>query len=242
MQNRFMKFISSANQVILFFAVIVIGGVYFYEVVLWDIFREQIPSVPDGVKIHQADEAISEPSKPTYRKIFDRRLNDVFIFKIESDAINPDSKRKTGFKGEVKFKAPSLKYAYRYRSDRTVNILFVPENSEGYALFENDCLITEVEFVRTHEEQKWTHDLKLNLYCVVNSDTNNDGFLGKDDRQDIYASEYNGKNLILIMKNILDYSLTGNNEVLLIQENENDQLFYIYSVESGEIKKLKSQI
>jgi hypothetical protein len=85
-----------------------------------------------------------------------------------------------------------------------------------------------------------SHVVDKNLYVVADNDSNGDGFLSEEDAQNLYSSEYNGKNLKLILKDILDYRTIDDHELLILKEGGEQVEFYYYDLKSETLIKLNT--
>ena len=78
--------------------------------------------------------------------------------------------------------------------------------------------------------------MKKNLYGAIREDTNHDGYLSSDDREDFYVSDYNGRNLKLVLEDATGWQVIRDNTVFITQGKREAHKFYIYDVVADELK------
>ncbi|MBN2703047.1 MAG: hypothetical protein JXR23_02455 [Pontiellaceae bacterium] len=183
--------------------------------------------------ITSEDEGITVPAP---KADFVSKIKDVLVFSLRSDAIDR--------RGSLGFAKARLSMLENGSYPSVVNILFVNISGERRKLFESDRLIAGWAFC-SHQQasvKSSSYSLGKNLYIVVDEDTNDDGSLSEDDQRNLYASDYDGANLKLIMEDISSYRMIDDNEVLISQDNGETEDFYFYNVETDELVKLNTQV
>lgn len=233
MFNKLFTFIIAANQIIIFITIIVIG-------VYWAMSLKRYSPEPNKVALVSKAEQKSDSKKTVRSKEFEYRINDVLIFTVRSEVIDLNAKHSNGNK--LLRRSVTVSSKYRYNSDQIVNVMFVSEGKERRMLFENDRLITDIKAVNFKQEQRYDYILNKNLYTTVDTDSNGDGYLGEDDEETLYASDYNGEHLELILTGISKYTLIGADKVLITKGEKHKKQFYVYNVESGEIQPIDTDL
>ena len=186
---------------------------------------------------------------PSPKADFSRKVKDVLIFKLRSDTI--DRRGSLGSDDDVLSDAMcdvSAEECGSYSPVSIVNLLFIHMSGESHKLFKSDRLISSMDFYCYQQDNEQTYSgysrysLDKNLYITVDEDSNGDGFLSKDDQQDLYASDYDGTNLELIMEDISEYKVIDDNEVMILRKNGKTEDFYLYNAESNKLVKLNTQV
>jgi len=170
-------------------------------------------------------------------------IKDYYIFEIlNSKVINDNSykirqnnnelKSYSGFDGDV---PPAYNSGLR---DQTVNLLFVSnKTNEKTILFNNNILLADIYYYNLDNINS-TYKVSKNIYEIISEDTNNDKFMDALDRKDLYVSDYNGKKLSLILKNILNYNVVADNLILIKIIERNNMKFYIYNLIDNNLKEI----
>jgi len=73
---------------------------------------------------------------------------------------------------------------------------------------------------------------------VAKYDSNNDGFLNRNDKKELFVSEYDGTNLMSVMDDIKGYEVVDNDIVLIYAAPNLDTLYFIFNIKTGELQKL----
>lgn len=239
MKSKILAFIEKANQVLLF-----IAAITFITIVCIEFLDHLIDRSynPPKIKISkEGDEASGKALEPHYIKAYVTQLNDVYIFSICSDNINPNIYHKpiSKYKNEEK-QAYFSGSSGNPIADNTVNLIFV-EGDTNKPLLKQDAYISLFSEAKLDDEQ-YEYRFDKNIYLIATVDTNNNGYLDEGDQRDLYVSNYNGVGLERVLENVTGYRLTGNNRLLITQGNETNKQFYTYQVNSGEPKRLNTDI
>lgn len=218
MIKKIIQHLSSVNQV-LFFIIAIMLIASFVRTPKSPSKEAENKKEPRGVRI-QDPEALQERVITTR---YFKKLKDVLVFWIEADYVDPSVKRNS---------ALSNIPADRLYLD-ALNILFVSDTGNSYTLFDYDRLIRRVDLLITD---------KYNLYVVVDSDTNSDGFLGDEDSINLYISDYNGKNCEMIFEDMNHYKHVDENKIMIVQDASSGQKYYLYHFETNELKMIDTEL
>jgi hypothetical protein len=214
---KFMDFIPKFNQVIFF-----LGSVSVLLFLSAIFIRELISSNGSNTGLQVLKTKLDKDVFP--QKTYFMSIKDVHIFKVTSKSIYLAESNQMS-------EVASL-YGGNYREANVVNLLFSSENGTKLKLFESDRLITRIEPARFNKEQGYPV-LNKHLYSVVSQDNNSDGYLNKDDRVDLYVSDYDGRNLKLIHENIKEIEIIEDNKIMITGSNIDNGEFFIYDLASG---------
>ena len=222
-----MGFIEKSNKVLLFFAaifVIILVG----RDVLRDIMRKDYS--PPTVQVIKSDDAQAIEQKAKLEKQYVGLIKDVHIFEITSDRVIQEQPYGSSAERIVISSSFDL-------SENAVNLMFSKIGEQRKLLFEKNALI--VEFSPSRDKQtQYEEILSKNVYLVAKYDSNNDGFLNRNDNKELLVSEYDGSNLTSVMDDIKDYEVVDNDLVLIYSASDTDTLYFIFNIRTGELQKL----
>ncbi|RVT40518.1 hypothetical protein EMM73_19610 [Rheinheimera sediminis] len=222
-----MGFIEKSNKVLLFFAaifVIILVG----RDVLRDIMRKDYS--PPTVQVIKSDDAQAIEQKAKLEKQYLGLIKDVHIFEITSDRVVQDQPYSSSAESIVISSSFGL-------SENAVNVMFTKIGEQRKLLFEKNALI--VEFSPSRDKQtQYEKILSKNVYLVAKYDSNNDGFLKRNDKKELLVSEYDGTNLMSVMADIKGYEVVDNDIVLIYAASDLDTLYFIFNIKTGELQKL----
>jgi len=226
-----MNFIEKSNKVLLFiaaiFVIIAIG-----KNVVRDLFSKDY-SEPK-VQVIKQDDTQKENQKINLEKRYVGKIKDVHLLEVTSDRIIEEQ----SFSANANMIVVSSSLGL---SSNAVNLMFTKVGEKNNLLFDRNALIVEFSPTQINETQ-YQKILNKNLYSVAKLDSNNDGFLNKQDKKDLLISEYDGLKLTTVMENIEGYRIIENNSVLIYTAKESDTLYYIFNVLTGELLKLDTNL
>lgn len=233
MIKKIIQTISSINQFLLFIAAILIIALVTFEFV--GSLNRNSDYEEDKVEIVQAEQKEDSPIKTVHYSNFTHIVGDTYVFEVMSTKIDPSIKHRSSSSsygmGKPSGPSPSL-----------VNIMFVVPEKPNYMLFEQNCLISHFRRASLKKSRSWDKVMSKNLYNVINEDSDNDGFLSRDDRTDFYVSDPTGHNLKLVLKDIEDKDEIADNKLLLTQGERMNPKYYLYDVVSDELSLLDTNI
>lgn len=222
-----MGFIEKSNKVLLFFAaifVIILVG----RDILRDFMRKDYS--PQTVKVIKSDDAQSIEQKAKFEKQYVGLIKDVHIFEVTSDSVVQDQTHS--------FSAEKIVISSSFGlSENVVNLIFTKIGEQRTLLFEKNALIVEFSPSRDTQTQ-YEKILTKNVYLVAKYDSNNDGFLNRNDKKELLVSEYDGKNLMSVMDDIKGYEVVNNDIVLIYAASDLDIEYFIFNIKTGELQKL----
>lgn len=222
-----MGFIEKSNRVLLFFAAILVIILVGKEV-LRDIMRKDYS--PPTVQVINSDDTSAIERKVKLEKQYVGLIKDVHIFEITSNAVVQEHP----YSASVERLVISSSYDL---SNNAVNLMFTKLGQQRKLLLENNALV--VEFSPSRDKQtEYEKTLSKNIYSVAKYDSNNDGFLDQNDKKELLVSEYDGSNLTSIMDDINGYEIVDNDTVLIHRTLEQDTLYFILDVKTGELQQL----
>jgi len=230
MKTKIIDFITKSNHVIFF-----VGSLLFMTFLATMLIKEMIR--PDysnrGVEIAKQIDNENKTIDIKYEKSYFQSIKDIHIIKVTSERIMVNEDKSNS-------KLLSL-FDGGYDDRNTVNLIFSSESGSNLKLFENDLLITNIETAR------FTSDTNLplldkNIYSVVISDSNEDGFLKYNDNKDLYLSDYNGEGLELIMSGIQNSRVIANNRLLISKLETEVSEMYLYDIIGKKTTKLNTDI
>jgi len=114
--------------------------------------------------------------------------------------------------------------SYRYDSRASKNVLFIngKTNDSKWLFPSNDQLINNFgSFPQGYEYIRESNKEIFIFYQVINSDTNNDGVLTKDDKQNLAVSKISGLNYKVIIENvdrIISKDIVGLNDLIIVYQ------------------------
>jgi hypothetical protein len=182
--------------------------------------------------------------KVVYKQYYLGRINDVYIFKIVSDSILRNESHE-----DIEGMGLLNHFSGGLSTDNTVNVLFIDKHGINRRLFKKDHLIKDYTLANSHDTRpKEIYDsnsqfkLDKNIYLAMEDDSNQDGFLSKQDHKNLYLSDYNGDDTKLLMKNVENYSLVNNNQLLIVKYRKKIKEFYLYDIINLELKLLNNSL
>ena len=221
-----MAFLSVANQFLFFFAVLIVIGLMLKPVIS-SLFKADY--APPKIKVVDSTDSQESSIDVEYRIFFKEDIMDVFVFEISANAI------------ETKKKGTVVNM-FEYYGDKfeTVNLLFAPKSGESYNLMENNAYIISASFYKSGENSY--QKLSKNLYLIVSDDTNGDGFLSTKDSADLFMSDYNGKNMSVVLKGVETFDVIQDDLLLIEKKSEGKKLFYTFNVLTKKLFQLDTKI
>lgn len=238
MKDNIMKFISKANQIIFFLVAVGLALVLLFNLVSSWLVN---PWQPQQVKVIESDTKDGQVQAVVeYLKVHAGKIKDTHIFELYSNYIQ------SGFKHEMKLQEDADEMMDYYSGDSkrlmsVVNIMFVDSNDVKNMLFEKDVMILNRRYANFNKEYV-SKRVAFNLYNVVSKDSNGDGVLDDNDKQDLYRTLYNGQQRVRIMDDIYSYEIIGDDLLLISHEENNEMQFYEYNLKSGMLRKLNTEI
>lgn len=238
-------YICKANQIIFFLVALVVVAMMGFKLIKTIITPPYTPPQVKVVDDQPSNQGLIE--KAPYGVMFALKINDVFIFKLTRELIV----RSTGDEGLKMFDAYSSgKSKGEYIDHEVVNFLFVYNEGENKKLFDDDMYITSYRFAEfednamnatsaRNEYRRYEIKLPINLYTVIASDTNNDGYFGENDHKSLYRSDYSGKSLHKISDNIQDYDVLDKNTLLLRLESDD---YFEYKISEDSLTQIDTKI
>jgi len=223
--NKVMSFISKANQVIFFFAVLIVIVILSYQL-LSSLFKT--PYTPPKIQIVDKDSQKKNDVEVKYKVDFERSIMDVLVFEISANAI------------ETKQESTMLSMFEYSNKFQTVNLLFSSKSGASYKLMENNAYIRRASFYKLKDDSR--DKLSKNFYLIVSNDTNGDGFLSKKDDSNLFLSDYNGKNMALVLKGVNDYQVIQDNLLLIEKVSRKNKVFYTYDVLTNTLLQIDTNI
>lgn len=137
-------------------------------------------------------------------------------------------------------------YSYdedRYQDGPVVNLIFLTGTQPGRVLFDKPAYVGRFDYPRSREDslERWV------TYHIAFEDTNKDGRLDSDDRDDLYVSDLDGSNLRRVLPTgmrLLDVGAVGDGRHLLVtalevpedwrgSDDELPQRAFLYDVLTG---------
>ena len=231
MSSKFFNFILKANQILFF--IVAIG--VFIAFIISIIPRNYEPPSVKIEKISNLHKAKQDKKKTMYTKSFYSKIKDVYIIKIQTDKII--------HKDKVLRHASMLSSGYNNEYG-LVNLLFVKEENIKYKLLKKDAYIVSFKTIRSNETMNHAYEnnyfqLDKNIYSIIQKDTDKDSTLSMKDQQDFYISDYDGKNLKNILKNIKQYKVVDDNTILITNKED---LFYMFNIITNKLVLLDTNI
>lgn len=232
--KKLLTFISTVNQFLIFLAVVL-----FIVVAGKDLFRDFFePSYEEPqVKIIEKTGEAKEEVQIKYETKFNIKLLDVYIFNLSSDAIEVKPGPNLGDSRLRMFSAVGRNVYQK------VNLLFVPKLGSSYLLMKDNAYIIKTSFYDVSKDKKrYKKNLSKNLYLIISKDKNADGFLNSDDdTADLYVSDYNGKNLKVVLKGVENYQIIDDNFLMIEAKEKSGTTFYTYDILTKELLKLDTK-
>ena len=234
--KKVLAFVTSANQLLIFLAVLLfifVAGSKFVKNIFESSYEEP------NIKIIDDSGDTKNVVQVKYKTNFNKVIKDVYIFDVSSDSIKIISGpelRDSDTKLNMFSGGSSITY-------QKVNLLFVPKLGSSYLLMKNSALITKTSFFDESKElYRLDRKLSKNIYLIISKDTNKDGFLSRDgDKADLYISDFNGKNLSLVLKEVEDYELIQDNLIMIEVREKSGILFYTYDLLTKKLFKLDTK-
>ena len=232
MINKIFKVIGQINQ-LFFFLALLLFTIFVVIPMLPFLTNKPQQAVKIEANVKKTEQSTPEIKEVIYAKIFQDKIKDVYVFKVTADtSSNSKDNNKKG-------KRSSSSYSRGYNNSKIVNILFVKEQGESHKLLDENRLILATTYTQDEKDNTRGHFiLDKNLYTIVETDSNQDGFLTAEDKKNLYISDYNGQNMHLIMNDITNFSLVGEDEILIAKDNDE---YTIYNSKSRKISQLLKQ-
>jgi len=234
MSSKFFNFILKANQILFF--IVAIG--VFIAFIISIIPRNYEPPSVKIEKTSNLHKTKQDKKKTMYTKSFYSKIKDVYIIKIQTDKII--------HKDKVLSHSSMLSRGYNDEYG-LVNLLFVKDESMKYKLLKKDAYIVSFKTIRSSEATKNVYEnnyfqLDKNIYSIIQQDTDKDSTLSMKDQQDFYISDYDGKNLKSILKNIKQYKVVDDNIILITKNINKEDLFYMFNIITNKLVLLDTNI
>lgn len=235
--HKLSSFIKQANQVLFF-----LGAVLFIVLISKELISDLFPNRYEPPKIEIVDSSKDEESakKQVYTVEYIAQLKDVHIFELASNVIDISNKHEAKvYQMSARKAAYDLSYR-NYLSDNAVNLMFVKEDGTKRMLIEKDGLITKFSKVNPPNNEHG-HTLDKNVYLIIDKDTNENGFLDRKDKANLFTSEYDGKNLTLVLSDVGSFNLIDDNKMIVTQSGKVAN-FYTFDVKDSSLVKLNTAI
>lgn len=242
MHSKLFHFVSKANQYLLFFGSLLV--LLFFAFLFAKEFLRDNTYRPPQVEIVSTDPGKSAPVNVIYTKRYVAAIKDVHILDIESNQINPEKKHKRN-SGNIEIVNHFSGGSADYKSSSTVNMMFVTQEQDNYLLFEQDKFIDRrslAQFETSEDRYNRNYISFKNAYLVAEEDTNSDGFLSSEDKLNFYLSDYDGKQLTLMLENVSDFSYQADHQILLTKGYGPTKSFYILDTLNNSLVKLATEI
>lgn len=231
--------INKANQVLFFCGAMILLGIMTLDFV-GKIFRQHHD--PQQVRVVDESDNVKSMGPIEYRKVYSGKIKDVHVIELRNDFIDPGSKHEGKWTSKRSEVTLNMFSGAGEVVDDVVNILFVDSKGNMRMLFESDSLIISRDYARFDSEGFSSNISSKNIYSAVSVDTNDNGLLDEEDSWSLYVSEYNGENNQLIMKDIDDYRMIGDDMVLITKDRIKDVEFYEYDMKNFKLIKLNTKI
>ncbi len=237
MKSKIFSFISKSNQILFF--LVAVG-------IIVTMLSSVIPHTyaPATVKIKKSTEKNNQkedPAKMQYHKSFYKHIKDVYIIKVQADTI---------MRKEILYYAsPRLASVSNYDQSEhaLVNLIFSKEDKKSYKLLVQDAYIISFGIASDGSTASGKYGLnhfklEKNIYEIVSNDTNGDELLSTKDKKDFYITNYDGKQMKSILKDISNYELIADNLVLITKKVDKQKQFYLFDVTQEKLKLLDTKI
>lgn len=233
--KKIITFVSTVNQFLIFLAVLLFIFVAGKDVAS-AIFKPAYEA--PKVKVIDSSGDAKDVAQIKFKTNFKKKILDVYIFDISSDSIKIKPGPNLGDTTINMYSGGSRKMY------QEVNLLFVPQSGPGYLLMKNNAYIAKASYYNeSSDKHRYNRKLSKNLYLVISKDINSDGFLNREhDVADLYVSDYNGKNMSVVLKGVNDYKLIRDNLVLIEMRAEPGMEFYTYDLLTKKLLKLDTKI
>ena len=237
MKNKIFNFISKSNQILFFLVAIGLIVVMVISLLPHDYSRPAV-KIERNLEQNSTKETLV---KNQYFKSFYSHINDIFIIKVYADNIVREE--------ILHYSAPrsSSSDFYNQNKHALVNLIFAKEGKKSYKLLKDDAYITSLNIMKNNQTVRKEYadsyfKLEKNIYTIVTHDTNNDDFLTSTDQRNFYISNYDGKQLKLILKDIVEYKLVDDNLVLITKKVKKEEQFYLFNILENDLKLLDTKI
>ena len=155
----------------LFLVVVLLLTFLLLKEVFGDVFRGEY----QAPKIELvANDAQQPDPQIAYSKVFQQKVEDVYIFAVKADKVIQQSDSADLMEG-FNDRSFNMFSGGSLTNKNTVNFMFVREEQSPKLLFNQHAMITSYKLFRSTKED-YLHLLSKNLYLVVSGDTNQDGF------------------------------------------------------------------
>lgn len=173
---------------------------------------------------------------------FLRKVDDVYIFTISTNAISSTDLSESGY-------SPSISNAMgNFGKDKQIiNFCFLKDSKET-TLFSSKLFVYKYELKNTNEikpeppvgSSYLYPEHNFNIYAAIKEDTNNDKKLDSRDNISLFVSDYDGKNLQEISSSIYYLECIEYNKYIYTEYKDNKLSFYEYDGNTKKITFLKS--
>jgi Na+-transporting methylmalonyl-CoA/oxaloacetate decarboxylase gamma subunit len=122
-----------------------------------------------------------------------------------------------------------------------VNFLFVSTiTGKKKFLFDRYVFICDVDYAEFRNPESLSTSphtyFSKNVFKVISKDSDGNGMLDLDDQNDLYVSDYDGRNLKLIQADIEDYTINDRQKLLVTSENNGKKVIRFYDAEKDQMK------
>ena len=218
--KRIYEFITKANQVLLFFAII--GGTVLILYFVWEAFR---PHEPPHVAVAQTAEEAKGSIVEDVR-FLGRSESGLYLFGIEKRVVSPGRepllKRSVGYLGSGE------------EAGQTVNVVFSKGEQRIRALLQNDGLVLSHDVFAVPPSERF----KALLCLCVTEDTEGNHRLDGNDRNDLYIVSDGLEKPDLVVKEVSSYRATSPTRLVVKTGKGNDPRFWDVDTETQEKKEI----
>ncbi len=232
--KKLLAFVSSANQFFVFIAmllIILLASENWISKILRNTYEKP------KVEVVENTDGGKSSIEMTYEKNFERQIMDVYVFSLSSDSIIIEPEQATDDRVLNFFSGP------RKPERQKVNLLFVPKSGPSYLLIKNDVYISRISYYEKPSKGSFNRTmLSKNIYLIIDKDTNGDGFLDQEgDVVNLYVSDYNGNNITLVLKDVDNYRVEGDDSLIIEVSIEGKSSFYSYDVAENKLSRLDTE-
>lgn len=217
-------FITKANQVLFFLAALtVVGGVGY-------LVYDETSHTFQPPHIAVAGPSGGEPAPTFVREVrFLRRKGEVYTFGVIKREVSatPTS--------DVKVRGGFSRGRDADSSGKTVNIVFSKSDGPVRTLLSNDGLVLSSNLAGQYDHEK----AHFNVFRCVTEDTDANGVLNANDRQDLYIVRDNLSSPDIVIRSVSDFDITSDDD-LVVQTSENGTTrFWQVDVTRGAKKEIR---
>ncbi|GAA5214891.1 hypothetical protein ACFSJ3_00920 [Corallincola platygyrae] len=225
--SRIYTLITKFNQVLIFIGAIIFISFLSYQFYK-DFSRERYE--PPKVKVVDSLESETAVVEPIYKLDFLTSIKDVYVFKLKSNVVQTSSEIEAV---EVHLFAGGGDY---YDAS-PVNLMFARDDGSTRFLLDKHAFIQDFSLAKDTDSE-FGHKQALNLYSIVQQDSNGDGFLDKNDSKDLYASNYDGSDLV---SGFDSYDLIDD-DMIMVSKQEGEESFYIFNLADSTSFKINTDL